>query len=111
MCDGLFNTVEDGCYNAYKPTPPIEDTEAYTEYFNETRRDSADETFDGPEEDTPDVKNDFLDFSSDAIDDVQLGITWDLNPLFVMTTVVFMATTVYLAVRKRKAVSTSISEL
>jgi len=106
-----FDIVEDGCYNAYKPTPPIEDTEAYTEYFNETGQDSADEPFDGPEEDPPDIIIDSLDSSSDAIDNTQLGITWDLNPLFAITTVVFMATTVYLAVRKRKAVPPSISEL
>lgn len=86
-----FDIVEDGHYNAYKPTPPIEDTEAYKEYFSETVEDSADETI-------------LLGRSEgDAIDNAALGIIWDLNPLFAMATAVFITTTIYLAVRKPKA--------
>jgi len=41
----------------------------------------------------------------DMIDDAEFGITWNLNslPLFVMATVLFMATTIYLVKKKTKS--------
>jgi len=53
--------------------PPVEDTEAYIEYVNETQQDLQDGIFSRPEEDVPDVKNDFSDLFDDALENIDEG--------------------------------------
>jgi len=53
--------------------PPVEDTEAYVEYVNETIQDLPDEIFDRPGEDVLDVKNDFSDLFDDALENINEG--------------------------------------
>jgi len=57
----------------WTPIPPVEDTEAYIEYVNETIHDLPDGIFSRPEEDVPDVKNDFSDLFDDALENIDEG--------------------------------------
>ena len=59
--------------NRWTPVPPVEDTEAYMEYTNETIQDLPDEIFSKPGEDVPDVKNDFSDLFDDALENIDEG--------------------------------------
>ena len=49
--------------NPWTPIPPVEDTDAYIDYVNETVQDLPDDIFDVPGEDVPDVKYDFSIYS------------------------------------------------
>ena len=71
-----IGTYSDADYKAYIyswtpiEVPPVEDTEAYIEYVNETRQDLPDGIFNRPEEDVADVKNDFSDLFDDALENI-----------------------------------------
>ena len=53
--------------------PPVEDTEAYIEYVNQTIQDLPDEIFSKPDEDVPDIKNDFSDLFNDTLENINEG--------------------------------------
>jgi len=57
----------------WTPIPPVEDTEAYIEYVNETIQDLQDGIFSRPDEDVPDAKNDFSDLFDDALENIDEG--------------------------------------
>ena len=53
--------------------PPVEDTEAYIDYVNETIQDLPDEIFNKPGEDILDVKYDFSDLFDNALENINEG--------------------------------------
>lgn len=53
--------------------PPVEDTDAYIEYVNETIQDLPDEIFNRPEEDISVVKNDFSVLLNDTMENINEG--------------------------------------
>jgi len=63
-------------WNIYKAelppvgAPPVEDTEDYVEYVNETIQDLPNEIFNETAEDVPDVMNDFSDLFNDTLENI-----------------------------------------
>lgn len=57
----------------WTPIPRVEDTEAYTEYVNETIQELSDELFNKTAEDVPDIKNDFSDLFNDTLENINEG--------------------------------------
>ena len=55
---------------AYGSIASVENTAAYIEYISETIQDLPDEIFSKPEEDVPDLKNDFSDLFDDALENI-----------------------------------------
>ncbi|UCE29337.1 MAG: LamG domain-containing protein [Candidatus Bathyarchaeota archaeon] len=71
--DGVIDEVRISSI-ARKPVPPVEDTDAYIGYVNETTQGLPDVVFSKPGEDVQDIKDDFSDLFTDTLENINEGI-------------------------------------